>query len=317
MQKKVKVLGGTVATGKWHLLIDNEGGLFWPTQIKQRWKDSDIKIGFVDDIFWPSRLIMIDESSHIAVRDQRAATLGIAPMAVGTALLGTAGLLAGALTSRSALVLLEIVADGEHFLVEVNHAVFNRLQGKLLTVSSSKTRATTPDPVPRRPRVFVKTKPTPIQGSRGPMGGIKSFVVHHPIRSLLLGLAIGTFINGWASISKSPPAPPLDLRPFTLSDICRATIATVMAKPVEITIAGRVEQGVAHAWYVRADDGTDWHYRCRLPGERVLWATATGRWRFEDNIEVSAPGTDTLRIRWKHQDGSISDRRFTLREFRT
>lgn len=136
IEKKVKVLGGTIPAGKWFLNISDDDANplpFW-SDARKRWAASPVRIGFVQDAFHP-QLVLIDEKSTIVVRDQRAAS--------GAVMLGAAGLLVGGPTKKSKIIL-EVSADGEQFLVEVDHDVYSTLQGKLFTLTTSQRRR--PDP---------------------------------------------------------------------------------------------------------------------------------------------------------------------------
>ena len=61
--------------------------------------------------------------------------------------------------------------------------------------------------------------------------------------------------------------------------ICKAAVAAMMGRNPKIMTIDRREGGIVHLSYIRKDDGSHWAYRCRLEGDRVIWASDTGRWR--------------------------------------
>lgn len=71
-----------------------------------------------------------------------------------------------------------------------------------------------------------------------------------------------------------------------VAKVCKATISVVMVRPVEIISAVRTGRGQYRLSYIRADDETEWKYKCKLEGDRVLWGAHDGRWRThsEDSI---------------------------------
>ena len=88
--------------------------------------------------------------------------------------------------------------------------------------------------------------------------------------------------------------------------VCKAAIAAIMHRdPGSISASGPTA-GSVRLRYIRDTDGTPWAYRCRLEGDRVIWASDTGRWRTDpadDVIHFSANAT-SVTITEKYSDGS-------------
>ena len=103
----------------------------------------------------------------------------------------------------------------------------------------------------------------------------------------------------------------LDIAPFTTQNICKATISIVMGREPSVMSVDRVSGGVVHLSYTRSD-GTHWGYRCKLQGNRAIWATDTGPWR-GSIITYSIHGTG-LSIAEKHADGSKTSGVYALRD---
>ena len=91
------------------------------------------------------------------------------------------------------------------------------------------------------------------------------------------------------------------------SEICRAAIASVMGRDPSI-MRTRVVDNIQYVSYVRPDDGKVWTYRCRLEGNRVVWAGEQGRWRTHPSDEVItyelSPGGKSVQITEVHEDAS-------------
>jgi hypothetical protein len=106
-----------------------------------------------------------------------------------------------------------------------------------------------------------------------------------------------------ASISPASAAPA-----FEAEAICRTAIASITGRDPKIMQVTRADGDVLFLTYVRAMDNFVWTYRCRVEGNRVVWASEPGRWRDgpkDDEIlfEFVDAGKQ-LRIIENHRDGS-------------
>jgi hypothetical protein len=100
---------------------------------------------------------------------------------------------------------------------------------------------------------------------------------------------------------------------FDQQQICRATIGAVMGRDPKIIKVSSVDSGIIHLSYLRPDDGTFWEQRCRIEGQKVIWATKSGRWRedpMDEVITYTATGA-TLTVSRKFADGSTSTKSYT------
>ncbi|PVZ66649.1 hypothetical protein [Pelagibaculum spongiae] len=103
-----------------------------------------------------------------------------------------------------------------------------------------------------------------------------------------------------------------------LSDqqICKGTIAAVMGRAPEIVKIDSVQGSVTHLSYIRPNDGKHWIYRCKLQGNRVIWATDTGRWRtdqYDSKITFSVNG-NSLNIIQKYSDDSEGTKTYNKKQ---
>jgi len=70
---------------------------------------------------------------------------------------------------------------------------------------------------------------------------------------------------------------------FTDKEICRAGIAVTAGKPLSIVKPAGASEDFYRFTYVREKDQTRWSFRCKVEGDRVVWATSNGPWRTRDS----------------------------------
>jgi hypothetical protein len=109
------------------------------------------------------------------------------------------------------------------------------------------------------------------------------------------------------------PAPELEV-------ICRAAIGSLMDRDPKVFRVTRTDGDILFLSYVRPLDNFDWTYRCRINGNRVIWASEPGRWREDPrddkvSFEIVAGGKQ-LRIINDRYDGSTTKELFELDKIR-
>src|ERR1700687_2501926 len=101
---------------------------------------------------------------------------------------------------------------------------------------------------------------------------------------------------------------------FEVEAICRTAIASIMGRDPKILQVTRTAGDVLFLTYVRPMDNFDWTYRCRIEGNRVVWATERGRWGADtrcDEVFLEFVGAGKqLRIIENHGDGSSTKQLF-------
>src|ERR1700687_145464 len=112
-----------------------------------------------------------------------------------------------------------------------------------------------------------------------------------------------------ASMSLASAAPA-----FEVEAICRTAIASIMGRDPKTMRVTRTAGDVLFLTYLRPMDNFVWTYRCRIEGNRVVWASEPGRWR-EDPKDDKAFFEDVdagkqLRIIQIHGDGSSTKQLF-------
>ena len=114
----------------------------------------------------------------------------------------------------------------------------------------------------------------------------------------------------------SPSADALNSAPFSNAQIARAALATVSGQmPGKIAVI-RQENGVVYTAESRDTESPGWSSRCKVVGNRIVLATATGRWKTDlqnEKLTFAVEG-DTLAITCLRSDGSLTKMNFTLEE---
>jgi hypothetical protein len=128
-------------------------------------------------------------------------------------------------------------------------------------------------------------------------------------RSLAYRIAAVAALSGCPALSVSDAAPS-----FEPEAICRTALASVMGRDPKIVRVTRITSDVLFLSYVRPIDNFVWAYRCKIQGNRVIWADDLGRWREnpkDDKVffEIVGGGKQ-LRIIENHRDGSATKELF-------
>jgi hypothetical protein len=126
---------------------------------------------------------------------------------------------------------------------------------------------------------------------------------------MLFGSRLITSTMLSASVSLASAAPS-----FEVEAICRTAIASIMDRDPKLMQLTLTAGDVLFLTYVRPMDNFVWNYRCRIEGNRVVWATEPGRWRDDPKddeviFEVIGAGKQ-LRIIDIHRDGSSTEKLF-------
>jgi hypothetical protein len=110
------------------------------------------------------------------------------------------------------------------------------------------------------------------------------------------------------------PAPASAAPAFEVEAICRTAIAAIMDRDPKMIKVSKNADGVLILTYDRPIDNFIWTYRCRIDGDRVVWASEPGRWREgpkDDKILFEVvDGGKQLRIIAIHRNGSRAQQLF-------
>lgn len=124
--------------------------------------------------------------------------------------------------------------------------------------------------------------------------------------------------GGSAAVTPKPAVPrqeaPVVKPSVPAKSICKAAVATVMGRPASIISATEKAGGEVALSYTRADDGSVWKYKCKLDGDRVVWATEGGRWRThpDDGVVRYTIGASFLEVTESHNGAVAISKRFSL-----
>ena len=124
----------------------------------------------------------------------------------------------------------------------------------------------------------------------------------------VVGVAAAILSIATVSLAGSPT--------FSDQQICKAAVGAIMGRDPKIIAVTKNEAGVFYLHYIRADDGSKWAYRCKLEGNKIIWASDTGRWRndpMDERITYDING-ENLAIVQTFTDGSASKKSFQAAE---
>jgi hypothetical protein len=133
--------------------------------------------------------------------------------------------------------------------------------------------------------------------------------------AFVLQIAAWLALSGCPGLAVAAAAPPLEPEV-----ICRAAIGSLMDRDPRLFRVTRTGGDILFLSYVRPIDNFDWTYRCKIQGNRVIWASEPGRWREDPNddkvsFEIVAGGKQ-LRIINDRGDGSPTKELFDLDKIR-
>jgi hypothetical protein len=133
----------------------------------------------------------------------------------------------------------------------------------------------------------------------------------NPVRATSFACQVATFsaLAGYLAPSLADTA-----SSFEPEAICRTAIASIMGRDPKIVQVTRVVGDILFLSYVRPIDNFVWAYRCKIQGNRVIWASEPGRWREDPKddkvfFEI-VEGGKQLRIIEDHGDGSAAKELF-------
>jgi hypothetical protein len=122
-------------------------------------------------------------------------------------------------------------------------------------------------------------------------------------------LAVAVYA-GETTVGNRVIAPASAQPPFEPPAICRTVIASITGRDPKLMQTTAAPDGVVMLTYARPIDNFVWTYRCRLEGNRVVWASEPGRWRNnakDDKVFFEAVGNGTqLRIIENHVNGTTT-----------
>nr|WP_100059583.1 hypothetical protein [Lonsdalea populi] len=125
------------------------------------------------------------------------------------------------------------------------------------------------------------------------------------------GVALLLSLMAEPARAAAPSSPPI-------GKICKATTSLIFGRSTQIMKLDAVENGTAYVHYFRPSDRSRWAIKCKLAGDRVLWASnnpdSIGRWRNDpaDEIITFRIHGDALDISEIYSDGSEEQQSYSL-----
>ncbi|OSN08244.1 hypothetical protein [Lonsdalea iberica] len=126
-----------------------------------------------------------------------------------------------------------------------------------------------------------------------------------------IGVALLLPLMADSASAAAPSSPPI-------GKICKATTSLIFGRSTQIMKLDAVENGIAYVHYFRPGDRSRWAIKCKLAGNRVLWASnnpdSIGRWRddpADETITYRIHG-DALDISEIYSDGSKERQSYSL-----
>jgi hypothetical protein len=123
-------------------------------------------------------------------------------------------------------------------------------------------------------------------------------------------------IGAVAALAGCPALSLADAAPsFEPEAICRTAIASIMDRDPKLVRVTRNAGDILFLSYVRPIDNFVWDYRCKIEGNRVVWASEPGRWREDPKddkvfFEIVGGGKQLRIIIEDHGDGSATKELF-------
>ncbi|WP_392385381.1 hypothetical protein [Marinomonas primoryensis] len=100
---------------------------------------------------------------------------------------------------------------------------------------------------------------------------------------------------------------------FSTKDLCKATIATTMSRDPSIMKIDAEYEGIVYLSYLSDDLSKKWEFKCKIEGNKSIWASLKGRWR-DDKLDskITFKGDDFhLTINEIYPDNSTVIKKYT------
>ncbi len=105
-----------------------------------------------------------------------------------------------------------------------------------------------------------------------------------------------------------------------VGQVCKASAATMFGRDHKIMQLDTIENSIAYVHYIRSVDNSRWAIKCKLNGEKVIWASnnadSLGRWRDDplDSIVKYSVNNGDITISEIYSDGSKTEKTYPIKE---
>lgn len=133
--------------------------------------------------------------------------------------------------------------------------------------------------------------------------------MNNKFKALTLSIIIGV-VSFHANAGEKP----------IVGKVCKAAVAAMFGRDHKTMKLDEISGDTAYVHYIRPNDNSRWAIKCKLDGDRVIWASNNPdnlkRWRtdpLDDVVRYSIEGK-TLKITQEYTDGSSSSDEYKTSE---
>jgi hypothetical protein len=130
----------------------------------------------------------------------------------------------------------------------------------------------------------------------------------------LLALAFFFAIYSGDGTRKPPPREIHSRGGLTDSQICSASIATIMGRDPTTMLAEKGPDGATHISYRRPSDAQHYSYKCKIYKNTIMWGAIDGRWRThpDDSVVTYNVVGNEIKITDSYRDGSATKKSYSI-----
>lgn len=106
-------------------------------------------------------------------------------------------------------------------------------------------------------------------------------------------------------IVEEPVTTKFELKNVTYNQLAKFAVSFIFNQQGNKTIKSSFNGEYYEVSYIRENDQTNWNVKIKFEENRIIWATNTGRWRYEEKIYFDERENEVL-IKQIFSDGSSS-----------
>lgn len=106
-------------------------------------------------------------------------------------------------------------------------------------------------------------------------------------------------------IVEEPIITKLELKNVTYNQLAKFAVSFIFNQQGNKTIKSSFNGEYYEVTYIRENDQTNWNVKIKFEENRIIWATNTGRWRYDEKIYFDEKENEVL-IKQMFSDGSSS-----------
>lgn len=106
-------------------------------------------------------------------------------------------------------------------------------------------------------------------------------------------------------IVEEPIITKFELKNVTYNQLAKFAVSFIFNQQGNKTIKSSFNGEYYEVTYIRENDQTNWNVKIKFEENRIIWATNTGRWRYDEKIYFDEKENEVL-IKQMFSDGSSS-----------